>query len=183
VIRSPGVKWVHWQVRPVLSFYPGGWLLATATSSLSGLCIKSFIETTFAEHKPAINLPFIPLYSQVVLDRKSLVTYIMLVGHLFRPPKRQTLVYTCPSNPFNYLPLQSLTFLNPTHPPKSFLTTFSPSLIPPNPNLLLSVSPPNLAKSWSPLYYMLLFLNPRKSQLVILVFPTSLIRITLEHVI
>jgi hypothetical protein len=88
--------------------------MATATSTLSGSCAQAFIETTFAEHKPAINLPFIPLYSQVVLDRKSLVTYIMLAGHLFRPPKRPTFVYTCHSNPCEYLPLQSLTSINPT---------------------------------------------------------------------
>jgi hypothetical protein len=60
--------------------------VAHDTSSLPGSYVKASIEATFAEHKPPFNLGFIPLNSQVVLDRKSIVTYIMLVPHLFRRP-------------------------------------------------------------------------------------------------
>jgi hypothetical protein len=102
----------------VIYLYPGCLFVAPAASSIPGSYIKAFIETTFAYLKPAIQFPVHTLVSpQVVLDRTSLVTNIMLGPHFFQPPKRSTIVYTFPPDPSDYLPLLSLTSLNPTKPP------------------------------------------------------------------
>jgi hypothetical protein len=71
---------------------------------------------------------------------------MLVPPHFVRLPTGPILVYACPSNPCNN-PLISF----PTYQTKYlyFFPTFSHTFITPNPKVLLSISPPNLASPTS----------------------------------